>query len=146
MNLDLNCPNCGSENTQNIKVVHMSGTSTAIGREIVSDISDIRVTTKQTGLATKFPPPSKKPVGMLVFVFSIFGLFIAAMIGLVNWSMSTFWAIWILSTLASLIFVIPNDEYNKTKYVELYDNWAKQYFCNKCGNLFTPRTINNSGV
>jgi predicted RNA-binding Zn-ribbon protein involved in translation (DUF1610 family) len=153
MKLDLKCPNCGSENTQNVEVLYEGGTIESHGMSNTSGGNVIRTpferksyttftsSTSHSKLALKHIPPQKKGTVGLVIMISFIGLFIAALFGLFMWSSTAFWFICIIITLISLPFASSNSDYNKNEYPSLYNNWAKQYYCHKCGKIFVPESV-----
>ena len=154
MSINLNCPNCGSENTQNVKILFESGTTrgnstsyTTGGNVIRTPLTTKNYTTEtssfnQTDLAKANTPPRKKAGFALPFIWLFVGLFIGAIIGLFTWSMSAIWIVMSICVFISIPFAFEGAKYNKTEYPPLYKAWAKRYYCHKCGNLFTPISVN----
>ena len=150
MKLDLKCPNCGSENTQNVKSLYEGGTVESHGMSNTSGGNVIRTpferksyttftsSTSHSDLALRHTPPKKRPTAGLVVMISFIGLFIAFFFGLFSWSSTVFWIIWIIVTLISIPFASSTSTYNNDEYPSLYENWLKQYYCHKCGTTFVP--------
>ncbi len=165
-NKSFSCPSCGSEQTQNITVIYESGTSDISSSSIhggfaftgdgavpvMASSSDNGV--QQTALAKRLAPPQKKSImgllgcGCVISVILPVLLSGATLVILGSYFFNELASKCLLIGTAAcsiLIFIlfchlaIQNKKFNDTEYKELYNEWAKKYFCHKCGNLFTPK-------
>lgn len=142
--LDLNCPNCKSENTQKLSSIVDSGTTHSRSHSVGSVggsiggsasygmTSGTTNTRSQSALARKLAAPAKKPTIMLIFGFGFLmmltwalmgklGLFGAAALGFLAWTLFQ-----------------KNFAFNKNELPALLQKWNNTFYCHRCETQFQP--------
>lgn len=149
--MSLNCPKCGTENTQKLSIIHSSGftnintTSSGVGIGIgksgigVGVGSGSTTGTHQNALSATYSPPPKAKDGMNVFValvsFLIFPfLLFNFKVDVVMISSIIFCVCFFLLAVNS---VRSNSKYNREVWPKLYDEWQRSFLCLRCEHVFT---------
>jgi hypothetical protein len=141
----MNCPSCGSDNTQRLEIIFEQGTNniettskTKI-RPTFSVLSTAKAKTRTSGVsmsksAQKAAPPAKRPYKVPAIVLLV-GLVVLSR------SLNPFSALGLLLSLAALgvggFLLFTAIQFNRTSWLEEYATWEKGWMCNKCGNTFT---------
>lgn len=129
------CPQCQSDNIQRLEVIYEGGTQNISASSVTGGVggrAGLGAVTSTSGqsqsvLAKKLSPPAKKQVGrlLLLFPFVILAFMIDTVVGCV-------------AIAAIVLFMFTNSTYNNKEWPALYQEWIKQWYCNKCGSVFKP--------
>lgn len=135
--LNLNCPACGSSNTQKLSLLVMGGTqssrtrSTGVGL-IGGDVGVGMASSNNrsiTALAKAYSPPRKRSaVGALIFGL-LLGLLVSIFAG---------WAGFIGGVIGGVVGFIVNHKYHKNVYLPGVSRWNSSFLCLRCSHSFTP--------
>lgn len=135
--MNLNCPNCGNENTQKLSLAVASGTfsnrSVSMGAGFTG--SGVGVGggasrgTSTSKFAEQYAEPQKmQPIKMFIAVLILAG-FAALFVGSIAITIG-FW----VGILASLLSI-----YNNVKvYPREHAEWNSKFLCHRCSMVFTP--------
>ena len=135
----MQCPSCGSENTQSFQMAYETGaqdnvsTSRTFGAGAtpgkIGGGSAVTVSsgTSMTKLAKRTAPPPYKSVGKSVAVM----LFGGAFAGLFSGTLLAA----IVACVAGVTAVLRY-QYNKQEFPSLYEKWKRSWVCHKCGATY----------
>jgi len=146
------CSSCQSDNAQKLSMVYENGISSIDGHATTGGVgagrgglgvgvarSKVRGT-QQTALSKKAAPPVKKRLIRNAIFYVIGILIVPALINTVfNINNHTLQAIVGLAYIAvGGYYLFTNYTYNKNVWPPLYQQWDRQYMCQKCGTIFSP--------
>jgi hypothetical protein len=155
------CPNCGSERTRTLPIIHASGTSTVRLTSIYVDTDeDVGVIPSygksQTAAARMAAPPAKKEAVTAGFfgwiLLSALLCFIALFVYFINqsgneseqadqqlWAIGILFSVWLVSWIIPLIPRMQTArEYNENTLPKLMREWEQSFACERCGTIFLP--------
>jgi predicted nucleic-acid-binding Zn-ribbon protein len=140
----MQCPKCGSDNTQRFEVANQAGThnTTSTGKSAGLGFSGGRVGVAggvsstsgqtQTSLARTCAPPEKQKTRSSIFIGGIM-VFVALYAASVHWYLS-------LIVLPLGVFALKANlakvKFNSTEWPKLYKLWTESWICHKCGNAY----------
>lgn len=156
----LACPQCHSNETQSVPIVYAGGTSTsntvAIGGGLgIGPVIGGGRSVSRTNLAQRLAPPAQRlnnpygvnggvgcPVALLCIVLA--GVVSASLLSADTSNPNIFLVL--LAAVAPfflgwLVMHFPWTDWEKReerRYVLAHERWSKQYFCHRCGCVFTP--------
>lgn len=134
----MQCPNCGSENTQSFQMVYESGArdivstshsfGTGVGGGKLGGGAAVTVTegTANTKLANRTAPPPYKGYSR-----HFMALVAAGMFQLGGFPKSALVVLLVTGISAALRY-----RYNKNEFPGLYAEWRKKWLCHKCGTTY----------
>lgn len=131
----MQCPKCGSENTQKLKVIFENGTKEinttgyTAGTGIGSVLGIGGAATKTTGtsqslMGQRTAPPVKKS-----FKWAAISMIVGILMH------SSIWLCLVL-VLGGAAFASIAWKYNTNEWPELYRRWLDSWHCNKCGDIY----------
>ena len=134
MNAHFDCPNCGSENVQNLPIIFQSGTSGSNSITETGKIISVTRGSNMTNLARSVAPPRQKEYSWWLTALLAFLLFIF-------WDSGETWLILLLlfGTVAQFKDNFDKKNYNDKVWPAKYDTWLHSYLCHRCGNVFVVR-------
>lgn len=132
----MQCPKCGSDQTQRLKLIYESGTKdinttgytagTGIGSLVGLGGAATKTTgTSQSLMAQRTAPPIKKSFKWPM-ISLLFGLFL---FGTVNW-------LSVALTLGGVGFAFLAWKHNANEWPGRYKSWLESWHCNKCGEIY----------
>lgn len=131
--MKLNCPACNSSNTQNIKIAYSHAQrENELGHKTISKF----------GQALN-PPKAAEPAkeggaGVIIWCACwFFGLWYFESLDYILRSKTILWFVF-SSALVFLILGMRALTYNFRTYYFREREWAKQYVCRRCGEIFLP--------
>lgn len=141
---DLKCTKCGSDHVQNVQLVYESGTSRyrsrgrGIGVGISLDGIGVGVGggrshgVNRTELARRLSPPLKKRIRSNVFIFILLFFFetIPHSAGVIS-----------VLVLLDIVWAIYKLVWNRNTWPSVHEEWRKNFFCHRCGNVWRPDSI-----
>jgi predicted RNA-binding Zn-ribbon protein involved in translation (DUF1610 family) len=143
----MQCPKCGSENTQRLQVVHEQGTQvinttsntvgTGLNASPFASLGLAGAQTKTTGTAQsatakKAAPPAQYPAYSNL-VLSLLGVFCLA---------AEWWIVKIagVAMIAGGVYAVYwAKSYNREKWPALYARWEASWLCSKCGTIYEQK-------
>lgn len=163
----LSCPKCGSEKAQKISLIYEAGTSDYSSTSVHSGFltsadgnfsglgTSLNSGTNQTKLAKRFTPPRKKACVaagcgclaciILPVLFTFIVIILLTILG-VNCTypydeiviFGTPCILFLLILIISIGLLRKSMKFDNEEYPILKKEWEKQFFCHKCGHVFTP--------
>jgi len=135
----MQCPKCGSDNTQRLEVIFDGGTQSiktksnttgagfggafGVGGAVTSTSG-----TSQSTLAQKAAPPAKKSLKWPIFgILSGLGSFTYGGFGIL---------LGLILIGVSIHFGLKVKRFNSTEWPGLYQHWSESWMCHKCGNIY----------
>ncbi len=163
--MNCNCPKCGSENTQNVKILHASGSSSGVsvgtgfssgtshshGTGFGTHSSTHTTTTRtknQTELAKKFDPGARPSKGTgLIVMAVIFGFFLILSFWLsslfsLKGGPGVFSLIWALLAGAMIAIYVMGTNGRKEQlkiWLQRQEYLDAAWFCHRCGHDWIPQ-------
>jgi hypothetical protein len=137
----MQCPKCGSDNTQRLQVVYEHGTqnisttsssvggglSGALGAGVAHTTTE---GTSQSTMAQKSAPPEKLNWGVFLIIL-IIGIMIFSNSESIGWKLGSGLIV------VGMGFLIKNAfQFNKNEWPKLYQTWMESWICNKCGGFY----------
>jgi hypothetical protein len=133
----LNCPNCGSENTQTLLVIYESGTQDFNARSSSAGIfgggslgigGGLTKTsgTTSTKFAQKAAPPSRKRLRWAILVTLFVPMYLGSFATVLGYAVFAVCAYWIYTII----------KFNRNELPNLVSRWRNQWACHKCGSFF----------
>jgi hypothetical protein len=150
--VEIECPECGSDNWQRVDVAYDLGTSDQSGTAVLAGGAGLNVGamsgTSRTRFAQSIAPPPKRSAGRSA-LWSIVG-FLAAFLGIAMMTMrspvdaDTF-NLGPLILICGLLIVgiwiwkyFQADMFNKMVRPKLIEKWRRKFVCLKCGCVWIP--------
>lgn len=142
--MGIQCPKCGSDHVQAVRVILQSGTTfssgTVTGIGVGSDAMGYVGTTSgisKTNLAARFSPPIKPALWP---VFAQGGLALATSPWLAASGPDVGWRFMSLALWAVFAHAVWGYRKKSAKYKDEYPNWKALhdggYYCHRCGNTY----------
>jgi len=163
-----NCPNCGSEQTRSLSVIHASGTSTVQLTSVYAGTHDDAglipsYGKSQTAAAKMAAPPRKKEAVTAGFfgwiLLTCFLCFVALVVSFFvitqsrdeaeqgaqqMWAIAILFFVWLASWIIPLApRVWAAREYNTGKLPTLMREWQQSFACERCGAIFRAEGLQN---
>jgi hypothetical protein len=137
------CPNCGSDNTQRLQIIHEGGlkfqnASSVSGGAAGGAFGEAGVLlsttrgTQQSVLSMRAAPPAQRRVGCVAWtllIISIIMLFTgqptAIVVGLIAGGFT-------------IAYVVSQTRYNSKEWPPLFERWQQTFMCMRCGKPYIP--------
>jgi hypothetical protein len=152
--MDLNCPQCASDQTQKITAIVSSGTTHSVGRTnsmgvgsvggklAVGSSSGTTRSTSTSELAKKLAAPLKKSEALIVpfvLIMVFFGWIPIAMMGFFGYLVAGGLGYWLYTSLKKKSDAAKL--HNNTVFQDEFLTWDKGFYCHRCEHSFVPSEV-----
>nr|WP_295784076.1 hypothetical protein [Rhodoferax sp.] len=144
--MDLNCPQCKSENTQRLSTAfesglsHVNTSSKGVGIGVGPDGIGVGVgTASTTGTSQTVASQRAAPPAKMTYLKPLAGIFVLALVLVLVasaiWKPLGFFAqlFWVVG---SVLYVYRAYQFNSKSWPVLLQEWQNTFLCNRCNHVF----------